>query len=169
MVGHVPGEAVRSFSPTPAVRRSEPAPVQAPPPEVAAEQPAVVRKALRTGAPQRLQEIQYRLASRKVELSQLRERTSARRGMLMQIQGELDQLSSPQDYLDNYEEIERLECLRAQLQRDQETDLKLVGDEAPGYQKQVLRDLRTLRGSFWSRLLSGSPCRLEAPQPGSPW
>ncbi len=147
------------------MRRAEPAPIQAPAPE----QPSVARKALRAGAPQRLQEIQYRLASRKLELSQLRERTGERRGMLMQIQSELDQLSSPQDYLDNYEEIERLECLRAQLQRDQDADLKLVGEVPAGFKKQVLHDLKTLRGSFWSRLLSGSPCRSAAPQPGSPW
>lgn len=161
-------EPIKSFQPTPAVRRTAPAEPAAPPAEVAAEQPAIQRKRLQGGVSKRLESIQYRLAHRKVELGELRARTVERRTMLLQIQGELDQLSSPQDYLDNYEEIERLECLRATLQRDQDEDLLRVR-ATQTYQGQAMKALKTLRGGFWTRLASELPCRSEGPPPGSPW
>lgn len=157
--------ALPSFTSSPSVKRPMPAPLEAPPPEIAREQPAVAHK--RASSP-RLAEVHYRLQQRKLHLSELKQRTAERRSQLTRIQAELDQLSSPQDYLDNYEEIERLECLRAQLQRDQDADLAVVRSNQ-GYQSQTVTALKTLRGGFWTRLLSGSPCRSEAPQPGSPW
>lgn len=157
-------EPIKSFTASPSVRRPDPAPAQAPPAEVAHEQPAVARQRHSEARAQRLETIQYRLQHRRLDLGEIRQRAQGRRAALHAIQAELDQLSSPQDYLDNYEEIERLECLRAQLQRDQDAELRPLRS----YQKQSLNALDT-RGAFWTRLVSGRPCPSEGPPPGSPW